>query len=239
MNLKCVLIDDEAGAIEVLHQLLTLYCPQLTVVCSCHNIFEGMKAIQQHKPEIVFLDIEMPGGNGLELAREIDPDLTKIIFTTAYRNYSINAIKANAFDYLLKPIDPDDLKNAVNRYNKWHISKPHEIKAQHALIKVSDKNMTLFVEPEKIVYVKAQGRYSDLMLSDGSIYTLTRNIGEMEQELPEEFFVRPHKSYLVNMKYVDKILHKDGGFLLLKTGMEIEIARRKRFEIIKRLSKHS
>lgn len=234
-----MLIDDEAGAIEVLHKLLKLYCPDLTVVYSCHNIFEGLKAIQQHKPDIVFLDIEMPGGNGLELAQEIDPGLTKIIFTTAYRNYSINAIKANAFDYLLKPIDPDDLKNALGRFRKWHTSNPPEAPVQHPLVKVSDKNMTLFIEPEKIVYVKAQGRYSDLMLNNGSIYTLTRNIGEMEQDLPAELFVRPHKSYLVNMHCVDKILHKDGGFLLLKSGVEIEIARRKRFEIIKRLSSHS
>lgn len=239
LSLSCILIDDEPDAIEVLSRLLKLYCPEVNVVYSCATIFEGLKAIRQHQPAIVFLDIEMPGGNGLELAREIDPVMTKIIFTTAYRNYSIHAIKVNAFDYLLKPVDPDDLKNAISRYIQLHGSdrrRPNS--AAPVLIKLSDRDSTLFVEPEKIMYVKAQGRYSDVILNDQRLFTLTRNIGELEEELQEQAFLRPHKSYLVNITGIDKILNKDGGFLVLKNGLEIEIARRKRVEIIKRISSH-
>lgn len=237
-NLSCILIDDEPDAIEVLSRLLKLYCPLVTVVYNCATIFEGLKAIRQYQPDIVFLDIEMPGGNGLELAQEIDPVRTKIIFTTAYRNYSIHAIKVNAFDYLLKPVDPDDLKNAINRYKQLHGNARQSSITAPVLIKLSDKDSTLFVEPEKIMYVKAQGRYSDVILNDQRLFTLTRNIGELEEELQEQAFLRPHKSYLVNIAGIDKILNKDGGFLVLKNGLEIEIARRKRVEIIKRISSH-
>jgi two-component system, LytTR family, response regulator len=236
-NLSCILIDDEPDAIEVLSRLLKLYCPEVTVVYSCATIFEGLKAIKQHQPTIVFLDIEMPGGNGLELAREIDPVTTKIIFTTAYSNYSIHAIKVNAFDYLLKPVDPDDLKNAISRYKQLHRNS-RQPNITPVLIKLSDKDSTLFVEPEKIMYIKAQGRYSNVILNDQRNFTLTRNIGELEEDLQEQAFLRPHKSYLVNIAGIDKILNKDGGFLVLKNGLEIEIARRKRVEIIKRMSSH-
>jgi two-component system LytT family response regulator len=238
MNLSCILIDDEPDAIEVLSRLLKLYCPELIMVCSCATIFEGMKAIRKYQPEIVFLDIEMPGGSGLELAQEIDPVKTKIIFTTAYSNYSIHAIKVNAFDYLLKPVDPDDLKKSIGRYRQLHSNGRQPAIAAPLLIKLSDKDSTLFVEPEKIMYVKAQGRYSNVILNDQRLFTLTRNIGELEEELQEQAFLRPHKSYLVNITGIDKILNKDGGFLVLKNGLEIEIARRKRVEIIKRISSH-
>lgn len=237
LNLSCILIDDEPDAIEVLSRLLKLYCPEVTVVYSCATIFEGLKAIRQYQPAIVFLDIEMPGGNGLELAREIDPVMTKVIFTTAYRNYSIHAIKVNAFDYLLKPVDPDDLKNAISRYKQLHRNS-RQSNIAPVLIKLSDKDSTLFVEPEKIMYVKAQGRYSNVILNDQRNFTLTRNIGELEEDLQEQAFLRPHKSYLVNIAGIDKILNRDGGFLVLKNGLEIEIARRKRVEIIKRISSY-
>ena len=94
MNLSCIIIDDEADAIEVLGQMLNIYCPDLTVVHSCPSIFEGLKAIRKYKPDLVFLDIAMPGGSGLELAQEIDPATTKIIFTTAFQSYSFHAIKS-------------------------------------------------------------------------------------------------------------------------------------------------
>lgn len=236
MNIRCILIDDEPDAIEVLTELLRLYCPGLQVIATCHTLFEGLKAIKRHQPELVFLDIAMPGGNGIELAGEIDPSLTKVIFTTAFPSYSLNAIKVNAFDYLLKPVDPDDLKNAVSRYRTQHTKAAPAYAAAPQLIRLSDKESTLFVEPEKIMYVKALGRYSNVILDDQRLFTITRNIGELEEELPARLFVRPHKSYLVNISGVDKILHKDGGFLALKNGVEIEIARRKRDEIIRRLS---
>lgn len=237
MNLSCIIIDDEADAIEVLSRMLNIYCPELTIIHSYHTIFEGYKAIGQYKPDIVFLDIAMPGGGGLDLAPEIDPATTKIIFVTAYQNYSLCAIKANAFDYLLKPVDPDDLKNAMNRY-KQQAGKKQALGTTLPLIRLSDKDNTLFVGPEKIMFVKAQGRYSNIILHDQRFFTLARNIGELEEDLPPHIFLRPHKSYLVNIMGVDKISHKDGGFLVLKNGVEIEIARRKRTEIIKRLSHH-
>lgn len=236
MNIRCILIDDEPDAIEVLTELLKLYCPGLQVVATCYTLLEGLKAIKRHQPELVFLDISMPGGNGIELAGEIDPALSKVIFTTAYPSYSLNAIKVNAFDYLLKPVDPDDLKNAVSRYRAQHSRTTAAYTNTPQLIRLSDKESTLFVEPEKIMYIKALGRYSNVVLEDQRLFTITRNIGELEEELPARLFVRPHKSYLVNISGVDKILHKDGGFLALKNGVEIEIARRKREEIIRRLS---
>ncbi len=235
MNINCIIIDDEADAIEVLDRLLSLYCPGLTVVAYCATIFEGLKAIRQYQPDLVFLDIAMPGGTGLELAREIDPSATRIIFTTAYPSYSLNAIKVNAFDYLLKPVDPDDLKNAINRYKQLYGKEQSQPATPH-LVKLSDKDSTLFVGPEQIMYVKALGRYSNVTLTDQRLFTLTRNIGELEEELPARTFLRPHKSYLVNISGVEKISNKDGGFLVLKNGIEIEIARRKRVEIIRRLS---
>ncbi|WP_118975412.1 LytR/AlgR family response regulator transcription factor [Taibaiella koreensis] len=236
MTIDCILIDDEPSATEVLERLLKLYCPRFRVLCSCYTLLEGLRAVRRHRPAIAFLDIAMPGGSGIELASEIDPMQTKVIFITAYPDYSLNAFKVNAFDYLLKPVDPEDLQHAMARYLQLYDNEQAATPLRRRLIKLSDKDNTLFVEPEKIMYVKAQGRYSHIVLADQRSFTLTRNIGELEGDLPARTFLRPHKSYLVNVSCIDKISHKDGGFLVLANGVEIEIARRKRVEIIRRLS---
>lgn len=237
MNIHCILIDDEPDATEVLEQLLRLYCPEVRVVCCCHTVLDGLKAIRKHAPDLLFLDISMPGGNGIELAGEVDPIQTRIVFTTAYPDYSLKAFKVHAFDYLLKPIDPEDLVQTVQRYLQLHKKEQASKPGIPQLIRLSDKDNTVFVAPDAIMYVKAQGSYSCVKLNDGCDFTLTRNIGELEKELPGQLFSRPHKSYLVNIASVDGIKHKDGGFLVLKNGVEIEIARRKKAEIVARLSK--
>lgn len=234
MNLNCILIDDEADALEVLSNLIRLYHPELKIAAACTTIFSGLQAIKKHKPNLVFIDITMPGASGLEIAREIGPSDTRIIFTTAHPNHTLNTFKVSAFDYLLKPIDPDDLKQTILRYRQQ--LQPAAGREHGHLIRLHDRDSTLFVEPDQIMYVRARRRYSDVFLNDKRYFMLTRNIGDLQHSLPARLFLRPHKSYLVNVSGIDKISHRDGGFLVLKSGVEIEIARRKRVEIIRRLS---
>lgn len=235
MVIKALIVDDEKDVSQALKLLLNKTCSDIEVVAVTHSVVEAVKVIKKEKIEILFLDIEMPGGNGFDLLEIIDNKDLYIIFTTAHNEYAIKAIKNGAKDYILKPIDPDELIVSVEKAKK-EIGKAKIGLGGAKLsptLPVSTAKGLIFVNKEDVVYIKADGRYSELYCKNGQHYTACKNIGEYEDELSKGFFFRVHKSYLINCKHIVKLKSEDGGFVEMNNGSEIEISKRKKAEFLK------
>ncbi len=221
MEISAIIIDDEVRARVSLQLLLEEYCPNIKILEQCETLAEGIKAINKFKPNIVFLDIEMPAHSGLELfdffnEEEID---FSVIFTTAYSQYAIKAFKFSAIDYLLKPIHPEELVEAVKRFEK---TKSQNIKIlkenldQNKLNKIAvpTGNSILFLETDQILYVKGEGSYCEIVLVNGEKIICSRYLKNFEDILSNySNFLRVQKSYIANLNYVSVYNKSDGGNL--------------------------
>jgi two-component system, LytTR family, response regulator len=235
MKLKALIVDDEKEVANALRLLLSHTCPDVEIVGICHTIVDAIKTCKNKLPDILFLDIEMPGGSGFDVLEVIGKDHeARVIFTTAHSEYAIRAIKSGAKDYLLKPIDPDELILAVEkvREEKSSEAKPRVVQRNSSSIPVTTSKGILLLNKEDIIFIKAEGRYSQLYCRDEKSYTVCKNIGEYEEELSSDFFFRVHKSYIINCKHVVKINSSDGGFVEMSNKKEIEISKRKKGEFI-------
>lgn len=232
--MKAIIIDDEKRARMNLSILLEEYCPQVTVVADCENLPEGVKAIRRLQPDLVLLDIEMPGHSGLELLDFFDENEVNfsLVFTTAYNEYAIQAFKFSAIDYLLKPINPDELTQAILRVEK-HKQRTESYKMlKHTLndtscerIAVPTGNLLVFLNLKDIIYIKGDGAYSDVFMNDKTKYTVSRNLKNFEEIICNNpRFVRAHKSYIVNLDFVKAYNKSDGGSLDLQSGLQIPVS---------------
>jgi two-component system LytT family response regulator len=205
-----IIIDDEKDALEGLKTLLIQSHPDIKVLAKCENAVQGIREIAGHKPDLVFLDIEMPGKDGFFVAKELkslEIDST-IIFVTAYDQYAIKAIKHAAFDFITKPIDPDELALAVTRFksrNEKEIIKEkleclsNYLDKQH--IRFSTNRGFTLINPESIVYCQAEGNYTELIINDDERIVVTQQIGQIEKQLKQNF-IRISRSYLLNVYYL-------------------------------------
>lgn len=232
MEISAIIIDDEVRARVSLQLLLEEYCPNIKVIEQCETLAEGIKAINKFKPNIVFLDIEMPAHSGLELfdffnEEEID---FSVIFTTAYSQYAIKAFKFSAIDYLLKPIHPEELVEAVKRFEK---TKSQNIKIlkenldQNKLNKIAvpTGNSILFLETDQILYVKGEGSYCEIVLVNGEKIICSRYLKNFEDILSNySNFLRVQKSYIANLNYVSVYNKSDGGNLEFNNKICIPIS---------------
>lgn len=248
--MKAIIIDDEKRARVTLQLLLKEYCPEVEIVAQCENLPEGVKSIRKLKPDLVLLDIEMPGHSGLELLDFFDENEVKfsIIFTTAYNEYAIQAFKFSAIDYLLKPINPEELTSAIDRLKKQN-QKIDQLKALHEnlnttkskKIAIPASNGLIFLDISTIVYMKGEGSYTEIFCIDGSKHLVSRNLKNFEDIICfDPNFVRVHKSYIVNMEQIISYQKSEGGLLNLINGKQIPISSTKietvlaHMEIIKR-----
>jgi two-component system LytT family response regulator len=244
--MNAIIIDDEKKGREILSKLVETYCQDVNIVAMAANADEGYEAITEKKPDIVFLDIEMPNGNGFSLLERFNEINFQIIFTTAYDNYAIQAIRHHALDYLLKPIDIDELKTAVenaknalkekpevNRYTEFIAERKLDSNSRLAL---PIKEGIAYLSVSEIIRVESDGSYSTFYSSDGKKYVVSKNIGEYETILPVKDFFRSHKSHLINIKKVKKFLRTDGYFAEMEDGSVIEISRRKKDEFLQLMS---
>lgn len=229
--IKALIVDDEPRVAEALRLLLHNVCPEIDVAGICYSAIDAVKLYRQTGARILFLDIEMPGGNGFDVFEMIGHEAV-VIYTTAYEQYAVKAIRHGALDYLLKPVDPDELKAAVSKalLRLEHHSKPA---SRNSAIIVFTSQETLILEKENLLYLRANGRYTELFFKNGSQYTMCKNIGDYEDELKADRFFRIHRSYLVNCRHVVKIQSSDSGFAVMSNGMEIEISKRKKTEFLK------
>ncbi len=241
--MKAIIIDDEKRARISLRLLLEEYCPEVTLVAECENLPEGVKAIHKYQPDLVLLDIEMPGHSGLELLDFFNESEINfaIIFTTAYNEFAIQAFKLSAIDYLLKPIVPEELANAIQRLQK---QKEQQFRAlteninteTFEKIAIPSGNSYVLIKIADILYIKGEGSYSEVFLKDKSKHLASRNLKNFEDILgKDKRFLRTHKSYIVNFEEVLAYNKSDGGSLEMQNGISIPVSSDKSNLILERI----
>lgn len=243
--MNAIIIDDEKQARVSLSLILKEYCDDIKILAECENLSQGVKAIRKLQPDIVLLDIEMPGHSGLELLDFFDENEVNfsIIFTTAYNEYAIRAFKFSAVDYLLKPIIPEELCDAIERVGKqkakmqnYTVLKQNVVNAHIGKIAVPSGSTLIFLDIDQIVFIKGEGAYAEVNMYDGTKYMVSRNLKNFEDILCQDAnFFRAHKSYIVNLTYVTSYAKTDGGSLFLKNNISIPVSSDKTQQILDKI----
>ena len=243
--IRTITIDDELHCQETLSLLLTEFCPDVQVVDQCRSAQKGLEAIEKHKPDLVFLDIEMPAMNGFEMLEQFDEISFAIIFTTSYDQYAIKAIRFSALDYLLKPIDSKELLLAVRkvRTQKYlpgneqfkmlldHIQHKENI---YTKIAVPTSEGFELLPAEELVRCEADDNYTHLFLKNQTKIIACRTLKEVEEQLQGfTYFIRVHHSYLVNMNEVKKYVRGEGGYLVMSDGASVNVSRSRKDALMK------
>ena len=241
--LTAIIIDDEPKGRLALKQKLLDYCPEVEVVGEAGDGAEGIKLIDKYGPAIVFLDIEMPRMDGFEMLNHLPEKKFQLIFTTAYDQYAIKAIKYAAFDYLLKPIDIEELKTAVSKVAAGTASQTEKklatlqqnLGSKNSFNKIAIPTLEglLFFNISDIVHLEAQSNYTIIYFSNHPKLTASRTLKEFEELLPQDTFFRPHHSHLINLNYIKRYLKGDGGQIEMQNGNYVDVARRKKDEFLK------
>ncbi|MCF6171277.1 MAG: LytTR family DNA-binding domain-containing protein [Bacteroidales bacterium] len=242
--IRAVIIDDEPESRTVVSNILTNFCKDVTVLGEATDVASGIQIIEAYRPDVVFLDIEMPDGNGFELLENISDISFHVIFVTAFEQYAIRAIKFSAIDYLLKPIDPQQLLGAVEKVRNLSprkIQSPERIstllnnKQKITRIALPTLSGYFFVKIREIVRCEADDNYTYFFMNSGGKFLVTRTLKEYELLLSGESFVRVHQSHLINLDFVVRYIKGEGGTVVMDDGSEVEISRRKRELFLKRM----
>jgi two-component system LytT family response regulator len=243
--IKAILIDDEVHGLDTLSMLLKEYCPGVEVTHECRSARKGMEAIEKTKPDLVFLDIEMPGMNGFEMLEQLSEISFAIIFTTGYDQYAIKAIRYSALDYLLKPVDHNELVIAVKKVEEqrhFHLAEQFQMLLkqisgkEHQFNKIAVPTAEGFelIPAEQVIYCEADNNYTCLLLKSKNKIVACRTLKEMEEQLRDfRFFVRVHHSYLVNLNEVSKYVRGEGGYLVMSDGCMVNVSRSRKDSLLK------
>jgi two-component system LytT family response regulator len=248
--IKAVIIDDEKDSIETLKWKLENYCPDVSIVASFEKPAEGVGYLRQNPPDLLFLDIEMPMLTGFDVLEELGRDIPfDIIFITAYDNFGIQAVKFSALDYLLKPVQNKELKEAIDKHLKKSKAKipaeqievllnnvQAERKGKKGRVALASKESIEFVDPHDIVVCEANSNYTNVYLSDGRKRVISKTLKEFEDMLAPFDFFRPHNSNLINLARVREFIRGDGGYLVMENKMKIPVSKTKKEELLLMLS---
>lgn len=228
-KIKAVIVDDEKIAREVLEGYLTSYCEQqIEIIALCDGFDSAVSTLRKEDVDLVFLDVEMPFGNGLDVLESLGNYDFKVIFTTAFDQYALDALNKHAFDYLLKPISIKKLMKAVDDVHQLlekENNQPIESKSTNGLfLKIPSSNGFELVKKSDVVFVKASDNYSEITLLDKSLFIVSKTLKKVETELNSSEFIRVHKSYLVNVNYIKGFDRNLGGQLKLIHDFEVPIS---------------
>ncbi|MEZ5045547.1 MAG: LytTR family DNA-binding domain-containing protein [Chitinophagaceae bacterium] len=250
---KTIIIDDEQNCVEVLEILINQNFDQLKIVEKFTSSKKALEYLQHHEVDLVFLDIQMPFMTGIDMLHKLGHFEFSVIFTTAYDQYAISAIKLSALDYLLKPIDEDLLEAAIQKFIKQHNSKNIKNQISTLLqqynlpstppagqinlgnsnkIAVNYQDKILFYEPQEILYCQSNDNYTNIVLVNGQKVIASKTMRYFEDILSSEGFIRPHQSYIINGKHIQQYNKKDGGFLIMSDGSNIPVSRNKKEDIL-------
>ena len=243
--IKALIIDDEKHCIDNLQWQLKQYCPEVEVAAVCMNAKQGLNEIHQHQVDIVFLDVEMPEMTGFEMLQQLAEINFDIIFTTAFNQYAIRAIKFGALDYLVKPVDKDELRAAIDIFLKrtqrdsskqlnallTHIKKSNDLSFQK--IALPTLHGYELVPLNNIVYCESKSNYTNIYLNNGQHILVSRTLKDIEELLDTQPFFRIHNSYFVNLQYAIRYTKGEGGFLVLNNDITLPVSRNKKEELLK------
>lgn len=238
--IRCILVDDEASAIENLERTLQWYCEDdVQVMGNANNLTDAQSLIKDLQPDLIFLDVDLGKENGFMLFEKIRKMASKIfvIFTTGHSEYAITAFRQEAFDYLLKPVDPSDLQSAIARLKVKLSASPSskETVADNTTLSLPMQDQIYVCKIGEIVRCESESNYTRFYLQDGSKLLVSKNLGSFEEKLLPHRFFRPHKSHLINLAYLKSYVRTEGGFILMKDESQVPLARNQRsvfFEIL-------
>jgi len=243
--LRAILVDDEENSLNALKQKIIQHCDAVEVIGACTKPDEAIEKINLLQPDILFLDIEMPGINGFSLLKKIEHKNFDVVFVTAYDHYAIKAIRFSALDYLVKPVDVDELKATVDRaIQKKNTSLPNQRlellldqlsqpKKSFNRIAIPSHEGIQFIKVDDIIYLEANANYTHIYADNNLKYIVSRTIKDFEEILPPEIFIRIHNSYIINKDYLEKYIRGEGGQVVLSNGVVLDVAKRKKAEFLK------
>ena len=241
--IRCVIVEDEEMARNVLKSLLAQYCPDVMVCAEADDVISGKNMIETFRPDLVFLDIEMPGGSGFKLLTSIENKDFEVVFITAYEQFAIKAIRHDALDYILKPIDPKELVAAVEKVNEAKYKKtlkkqydnllknldPEQLVVRKISLSTADK--IHLIDVDDIIRCESDNYYTIIFFKDGTSLMVSKTLKDMEQKLEEYDFVRTHKSHLVNMRGSMNFI-KDEMMVVMTDGTKVPVSKRKKEKIL-------
>lgn len=242
MALQAILVDDEPSALESLSWELGQFEDKIEVVKTFTEADKALEYLKTQEPDCLFLDIEMPRMDGFSFMKELGQRSFPVVITTAYNQYALKALKNEAIDYLLKPIDGDDLKETIDKLQRHHkrnrISEQLEellLEANRSAlgqkVTIQTDGRLLFLESDQIHYAESDGNYTTLYLSDSQKIVLSKKLKEVNLMLPEKTFFRVHNSYVVNLDQIKEYLKSD-GYVILKSGKKIPVSRQKKSDFL-------
>lgn len=227
--MKTIVIDDEKHSRETTRMMLEEVAPFVEVIGEATSALEGIKLIERLNPDFILLDINMPAMSGLEMLMHIEGYKGEVVFLTAYDQYAIEAFKKGAIHYLLKPLDPDDLSEAIDRL-KQRVSK-NKTSAEGNFLTLSTSDGWTVVRKSEIIHCESYKNYTTIVLCNGK-HTISKSLKEVEAKLPVHTFYRVHHSHLINVNYLDKVQKSDGGEIILKNNARIPLAKSRKKEFL-------
>jgi two-component system, LytTR family, response regulator len=247
--LRVMIIEDEKHSRETLRNLLTEFVEDITIVAMSGDVHEAIALAQQTRPEVLFLDVELQTGTGFDVLEGIKNLDVEVIFTTAFEQYAIKAIKFSSIDYLLKPIDIEELQAAVtkvrNRQNKEGYSRQLELLLnqtkslghEKSRICLATLDSIEFIDLHDILFCEANGSYTNFHLSENRKLMVSKHLKEYEQLLADHDFMRVHNSYLINLNKVKKYIKTEGGYILMENDAQITLSPKKRDDFFSRMAR--
>lgn len=247
--IRTIIIEDEPVSRDMLQLMLQRYKADIDIIDICSNPADGIESIAKHQPDLIFLDIQMPKMNGFDMLKKIGQVSFEVIFTTAFDQYAINAIRISALDYLLKPIDDEDLSTAIEKCKERLLNKKTGHQFENLFNNLANKNpldKTLalsasdgisFIKMSDILRVEANGRYAKFYLLNKETILVSKTLGDFEEILSANQFFRIHDSSIINLNHVKKYIRGDGGTVLLSDNTELDVARRRKEEFVKLIPK--
>ncbi|WP_343303616.1 LytTR family DNA-binding domain-containing protein [Chitinophaga niabensis] len=247
-EIKAIIVDDEQHCIDALQTMLQKKCPEVTVLAGVNSVQDAKQIIDDLRPDLVFLDVEMPHQNGFELLKLYDKVHFDVIFTTAYEQYALKAIKFNALDYLLKPFSVQELQEALRKFHERRLNKqdnstaPLEVFLQNMkTLQQTNKKIALptinglvFMPVQNIVRCESTGNYTKIFFTDKKQLLVSKPLKEFEELLTDVDFFRVHNSHLINLQQMESYIQGEGGFALMSDGTQVEVSRRRKADFLKK-----
>jgi len=246
--IQAVLIDDESNSLEALGILLEKYCPDVEVIGTGQSVEEAIETINDLEPELVFLDIALPDGQGFEVLEQVSHKAFEVIFTTAYDQYALTAFEFSALDYILKPINAEKLQQSVKRYQE--IKGEKDISGRVGVLKESLNNINERIilssmdgfevyKIDDIIRCEANGSYTTFFIKGGIKVVTSKTLNNFEKLLSDMPFARVHSKHLVNLEFIKRYISGRGGYVVFEDGSQVDVSERKKKEFIRLMKEHA